>query len=193
MKPIGSDIDRVIRTSLMTYIPSYYQDSMVVDELLRVDSDELESLNSNVTDVINQFFVDTATWGLDTWEKICGIEIAPTGMTYEQRRSKIKGKLRGVGVVNATLIKNVAESFQNGEVSVEEKFNNYEVVITFIGSRGVPDDLDGIKKAVNDIIPAHLKTTFVLTYLSWSELEIKALTFNTEDTYTWNGLETAFL
>lgn len=193
MIPIGGTINRDIQKSMMRYIPNYYYDSFVVGEIIRVDAIELETLNSDIDDVLNQFFVETATWGLNIWEKIAGIPINPPGKTNDQRRSLIISKLRGIGVVNVTLIQNVAQSFTNGEVDVTDDPSTYSIKITFVGTRGQPDNIDGIKAAINAIIPAHIGATYVLTYLSWSELETNNLIFNTEDTYTWDGLEVAFL
>lgn len=191
MKPIGTNKERDIKTSLITYIPSYYYNSKVVEEIIKVDAGELELLNENVRDVLNQFFVERASWGLETWERIVGVPAGDEDLTLEQRRSIVKSKLRGLGAVTATMIKSVAESFENGEVDVTEKPENYEIIITFVGKRGIPNNLEGIKSAIYDIIPAHLGAKFILTYLYFDDLENNGLIWNVADTYEWDSLEVA--
>lgn len=338
MIPIGGSVNRDIKKSMWSYLPNYYSDSHVVDEILRVDADELETYNSDVVDMLNQFFIDTATWGLDHWEKICGLPINPKNKTYDQRRSIVKGKIRGIGVVNVAFVKNIAESFTNGEVDVTEYSKNminlatntftagyidntgatiatsgvtltqsptiitvdtsaagsgqdtnagivsdyielntsidhislssnpartgdvaylsltfydvnhnfivrnlsalnattlpdmavpsgakyvkwnirfhintniqispqlekgtvcttfeprydYTVGITFIGARGVPNDIQSLEDALRNFIPAHLGINYIFTYVSWDQFEAHNYTFDNIDIMTWDSVE----
>jgi hypothetical protein len=188
MKLIGSDYERKLNTILMDYLPRYYQDSKAMMEIMKIDAAELESLNAATLDVFDQFFINKATWGLDNWEKI--LNITPSDRSYAQRRSVIISRLRGTGVVTAALIKNVAESFLNGEVQVTEVFSNYEILVKFIGTRGIPDDLEGLRKSIRDIVPAHLGIQFIITYLAFIELDNQI--WRDIDLLTWSELETKF-
>ncbi|AZU64884.1 phage portal protein [Neobacillus mesonae] len=165
---------------MFEYMPREYADYRESMAMVQAEAGEFEKLNDKVRDVLDQFFIDTATWGLANWERIFGI-VADESKPLEQRRSVIKSKLRGYGTVTAAFIKNVAESFENGAVDVVEDAANYTVKITFIDTRGVPGNLDDIKKALRDIIPAHLAISFEFTYLRWSEFDAK--------NYTWSTLE----
>ncbi|UKS30145.1 YmfQ family protein [Paenibacillus sp. HWE-109] len=179
-----------IRQSMSGYLPNYYEGSRIVGNLLNVEGAEVASLNANVADVLAQFYVDTATWGLANWERICGL---PTDglKPIEQRRSVIKSKLRGVGTVNAAMIKNVAEAYDNGEVRVTEDNAHYTVSITFISNHGVPANLADIQAALREIVPAHLAINFAFTYMTWSALDAHAFTWGTlsANNYTWAQFE----
>lgn len=186
MRPIGSDFDRDIKKALATYMPKYYEKSKVVSEIVRVDSEELELLHLNFQDVLDQFSLDTATWGLVVWEKNLGVPINPQGKDYETRRSILKSKLRGVGVVNTELIKSVAESFSNGSVAIQDLGGTIKV--TFVGKLGIPAAMEDIKIAINDIMPAHLVIQYVFTYITWERFDFYNLTWSQWDAknLTWD-------
>lgn len=191
------ELERPIRKDMFDYLPKYYalmdaHDSSpgIVNNLLHQEAVEIINLNLQIKDVLRQFFIDHATWGLARWEAICGIPI-DENKPEEQRRSVIKSKIRGAGTVTLAVIKNVADSFQNGEIKVEENFADYEVVITFIGKRGVPPNENDVRAALREIVPAHLNLKFQYTYLLWNELDFAQLTWDELDALnmTWDELE----
>ncbi|WP_276318879.1 YmfQ family protein [Longirhabdus pacifica] len=177
---------------MLDYLPRYYQDARIPQNIVNLEAEEVQQLNDAVQDVLDQFFVSTATWGLEHWERICDI---PTDnfKPVQERRSVIESKLRGVGTVNADLIKTVAKAYVNGEVEITENQKLYQINITFVGQRGVPSNLADIQNAINEIVPAHLQTTFTFTYLPWSELEGYKTTYNDIKAYQWGELQTMFL
>jgi hypothetical protein len=147
------------------YLPRYYSDSRIVGNILDRESFEFTGLNTEITSVLNQFFIDTAdSDGLARWEKICGITTDVT-KPLDQRASVVKSKVRGIGTVTITLIKSVADAYTNGDVDVTENNSNYEVIITFTSKLGVPPNFQDAQDSLREIIPAHLGITFRLKYL----------------------------
>ncbi|WP_028553157.1 putative phage tail protein [Paenibacillus sp. UNC451MF] len=181
----------LVRMSMADYMPNYYRDSLVVDNLLDREASFIAHINTEMNEVLAQFYIDTATWGLTHWERICGIRTDST-KPNDQRRSVIKSKLRGIGTVTAKLIKDVAEAYVNGEVEVTENNTLYHITITFISTRGIPANLDDIQASLRMIIPAHIGINFEFTYLSWQELNALDWTWDDLDARkpTWNELET---
>lgn len=171
-------------------LPRYYAESKVVDNLTKREANEISQLYAAVQDLINQFFVDTASWGLRRWEEVCGIPYE-SGKPDDQRKSVIKTKLRGAGTITLDVIKSVADSYENGEIMLEENFANYEVIITFIGKRGIPGNVNDLRTALRDIVPAHLNITFEYTYLRWEELDAAALSWDQLEALnmSWDELE----
>lgn len=150
-------------------MPKYYEEGRISRNIIERQAKEFADLDAAIKDVLDQYFIDTATWGLAKWEAVCGI---PTDETkpLDQRRSVIKSKLRGIGTVTVEMIKNVAEAYLNGEVDVTNNYANYEVIVTFIGKIGIPPNLDDIKNALREIIPAHLGITYKFRYLLIKEI-----------------------
>ncbi|WP_058710545.1 putative phage tail protein [Paenibacillus jamilae] len=112
-------MSRDIRKELTDYMPRYYADSKVVKSILDPEAVEFEKLSVAMTDVLDQMFISSATWGLDRWEKLAQIPVDHT-KTYEQRREVLKARIRGIGTVRIELIKDLAIAYSNGEVEVNE-------------------------------------------------------------------------
>lgn len=182
--------DDQIRKDVIDYVPRWYEQFPEVIEILDARAEEFIKLNTEIKDVLDQFFVNRATWGLDAWEKVFGITHSEP-RSYEERRSVIKSHMRGAGTTTLTMIKSVAESYDGGEVEVENDPENYVVTITFIGTRGVPSNLSDTERALREIIPAHLAIEFKFTYLNWNELDIANLTWDELDALnlTWDEFE----
>ncbi|MGM0973421.1 MAG: YmfQ family protein [Bacillota bacterium] len=183
-------INRDINQSMYDYLPKYYEDVPEVRAIIDTESAAFEQLHVDINDVLAQFFVDTATWGLSKWEIFLGIPVDES-KPVNQRRELLKSKLRGIGTVTVDLIKNVAESYSNGEVSVTESPATYTITVKFIGKRGVPESMTDIQNALREIIPAHLAVAFEFTFLRWDELDAKAHTWDALDgmLMTWDEFE----
>lgn len=178
------------RREMVDAVPLYYHDNYIARNILEREADGIAAANAAIYDVLAQFYVDTATWGLADWERVLGLRSTPS-MSDEDRRANIKAKLRGIGTVTVELIKNVAESYIGGDVDVAEDFAGYTVTITFIGERGIPERLDDVKAALRAIIPAHLAISYKFTYITWAELDALGWTWADVDAanYTWAEFE----
>ena len=58
--------------SLINKLPSFY-DNDITKPIQDSLSFEANSINDEVENTLNQFFVDSATYGLDKWESMLGI------------------------------------------------------------------------------------------------------------------------
>lgn len=156
-------MNRNIERDMYDYMPKIYEDLRESRAIVTTESVEFRAYADSVSDVLAQFYVNTATWGLADWERRVGI-VPDEGKPIDQRRSVIKSKLRGAGVVTKSLIKNVAESYSNGEVDVAEDADNFEITITFVGTFGVPPNMDDLSRVLRSILPAHLRVLFKFKY-----------------------------
>ncbi|WP_231701918.1 YmfQ family protein [Crassaminicella thermophila] len=156
-------------SKLMQYLPNYYRTSKVMTNITDVYDIELQEFQTKLDNTLNQFFVDLADASLERWEKELGISVNKN-KDIKYRRSVIKSKIRGQGTITINLIKNVAESYSNGEVEVTENNSNYSFTITFVGTKGIPPNMDDLKNAIEDIKPAHLGFTFEYTYNTYQYL-----------------------
>ncbi|MCQ5366081.1 YmfQ family protein [Anoxybacillus salavatliensis] len=149
---------------LFQYLPNYYDNIREFQELISAEEEEIGLLQNDIDELLEQFHIDTATWGLSYWERICGIPVDES-KPIDQRRSVIKSELRGIGTVTVELVKNVAEAYYNGQVEVTEQPSIYTVKIKFVSKLGVPPNLADIQNALREIIPAHLAINFEFSYL----------------------------
>lgn len=130
---------------------------------------ETDALRADLRDLLDQCNVQTATWGLDLWEKQLGL-LTEAGKDLSYRRSRILSKLRGTGTVTVAMVKNMAESYVNGEVEVLEYPSRYHFDVKFVGLRGIPPNMDDLTAALEEIKPAHLTYAYIYVYNTHAEL-----------------------
>lgn len=172
---------------LLEYLPSYYKDSKVFAELLKAFTGEINKNNYAIYDLENQLFIDTATWGLNIWEREFSIK-TDISKSLPERREVIKAKMRGSGTCTIEMIKNTALAYTNAETEVIEDNPNYTFIIKFINIKGVPPDIDSFKNTIESIKPAHIDYKLEYRYTTWGEL--KKSTWGELKKHTWAELRT---
>ncbi|WP_245640062.1 putative phage tail protein [Paenibacillus dakarensis] len=165
-----------IALDMLDYAPDYYREIDAATNIIDREAEEFARLNASIDDVLAQFYIETATWGLTRWERIFGLATDQT-KTYGQRREILLSRLRGVGAVSADLIENVASAYSNGDVAVTSKTAEYTIVITFVSTMGVPEQIAELKAAVRDITPAHLAIDYVFRFYTYAELAAGGRTY----------------
>lgn len=174
-------------SDLIGQLPRYYRDSPQVAELERVLGVQTGALSAAHADTLAQLFVDGATWGLDLWEQWTGLPTDPS-RPYAYRRSRITSKLRGQGTTTLGMIRDVAESFSNGEVEIDEQAAEYTIVIRFVSELGVPPNISDLMDTVNEIKPAHLAVRYEYLYRTWGQLAATGMTWGQVGQYTWGEI-----
>ena len=175
---------------MLSYLPPYYETSRVMRSILQAEGAEFDKLREALDETLNQFFVNTATWGLDQWEEELGLPITPDQLDAE-RRDKIISRLRGYGTATIYIVKNVAESYDKGAIDIVEDHAAYTITVHFVDTTGVPPNLDDLKAAVRAVVPAHLDILYEFNYFLWQELDSKNWTWDQLDALalTWDALE----
>ena len=168
---------------LMSYLPFYWKDIKEMIELQEVLGVEVKDLQAKLKDLFSQCFIETATWGLDIWERELDLK-TDLSLSYEHRREMIKAKLRGSSTTTKEMIASVAKAFSNGEVEVIEHNEKYFFDIKFIGTRGIPANMTGLKSILEEIKPAHLGINYVFTFATWGE--VKKKTWGDLKKITWD-------
>lgn len=167
---------------LMRYLPQYWQDIEQMKALQKTLGIEAGLLWPMLDDLLNQFYIETATWGLDHWETVFGLAI-DRNKSYEYRRERVKSKIRGAGTATKQMVINIASAFAGGEAEVIEYPKESRFVIKFVGLKGIPPNIAGLTAAIEEIKPAHLAFTFEYTYNYWDALQGKV--WNDFVTLTW--------
>jgi hypothetical protein len=166
-----------IRQAMEDYLPRYYVEFNIAVNILDQEAAEITQLNYDINDVLAQFFIDTATWGLARWESIFGLSTDVT-KPIEERRSVIKSRMRGTGTVTIAMIKSVVEAYDQGAVEVTEQPGLYQVTIKFVETIGALPNINDLKRAIREILPAHLEAKYEYRYLLIREIH-GVMTINT--------------
>lgn len=163
---------------LARYSPPFMAELREMAQIYRTQGYEVGYLEYVFQDIMLQFFVTTATWGLTRWETEFGVT-TNMSLSYEQRREILKAKIRGQGTTTIAMIREVAAAFSGGEVEVIEDNPNNRFIVQFVGIKGIPRNMNAFISMLEDIKPAHLVYEFQYRYTIWKEMQ----------TYTWGGLK----
>lgn len=147
--------------SLINKLPSFY-DNNITRPMQDSFSIEANLINNEVTNMLNQFFVDTATYGLDKWEKMLGI--SKNNFDFLTRRENVRAKMRSKGTTTFTMIKNLCEAYSNGIVEINVDHSNYSFEIVFVSTIGVPLSFEELDRVINEIKPCHLAHSYKFNY-----------------------------
>lgn len=170
---------------LIARYPAFFAGSAEFRDIQAALEPEVLALWTARDSVLDQLCVETATWGLKYWEQTLGIAVEET-KDIAFRRSRIRAKLRGAGVTTVAMIQNVAESFSNGDVSVTEYPSLFKLEIKFVGTLGIPPNMDDLTNALLEIMPAHLEWDYVYIFNTWAAAS--ALTWGRAASLTWQQL-----
>ena len=143
-------------------------DNPITKPIIDVLEIEENILNECIESTLNQFYVDSATYGLDYWEKMLGI--SKNIFSIQTRRENIKAKMRSRGTTSIEVIKNICEAYSNGIVEINVDHNNYSFEIVFISTIGVPLSFEELDRVINEIKPCHLAHSYKFNYNTHSNL-----------------------
>ncbi|AIY79865.1 DUF2313 domain-containing protein [Clostridium botulinum] len=131
---------------------------------------QVDSTNADIQDLINQCFIETATWGLDTWEKELGIQ-NNINYSYAIRRSRILAKLKGQGTTTIEAIKNICKSFVE-DVEVIEHNPQYYFQINLLSHSGFPSGFDTLYDSIREVKPSHLGVSYILRAITETDFRV---------------------
>ena len=121
-------------SDLIKKLPYFYVNE-ITKPIIDAEQIERDELFKEIKETLEQCFVSTATWGLDYWEDMLFISHIYS-KSYEERRSIIYAKMRGIGTTTVEVIRQIAMSFFEVEnVEVIEDNSNYRFNINLINTR----------------------------------------------------------
>lgn len=170
---------------LMAYLPAYYRESRQMVALQESLGSGLNEYRFRSDELLDQFFIRSATWGLQLWEAELGLSSDRTE-AYAWRREMLLAKLRGTGTTTKRMIREAAAAFSGGEVAVIDVPEESRFEIHFIGVKGIPANMAGFIQMLDEIKPAHLAYSFKYTYTVWDAL--KLLDWQQAGSLTWSDL-----
>lgn len=178
------------------YIPSELAEADPIKSILDAEGKESGQLNEDISETLDQFYINKASWGLTSWECFLGIQYDPQ-KSDELRKSVIKAKLNRNDTFTKDFVKKLALSYENGDVDVIEQNDKYEFLIIYKSVKGIPPNFQDFINAVNELKPAHLNFDWQLNYITWDafdsydktwdQWDALDLTANQLEVYSENG------
>ncbi len=161
-------------------------------ELTEAESKGLDDMDDALADMESNMSLsgttETNIARREAWFGVTPDEAKP----LEQRRAVLIAKLRGQGTTTPEFIRNVAASFQYGEVSVDETSAPYTVRIVFESVMGVPPNMSDFIAALEEVKPAHIVFNYTYKYNTWDDFEAFHHTWDEWEAIhvTWDELMT---
>lgn len=141
-------------SDILRYLPSFLAKDKVFKEIADDCSKEHEKIRLQIIDLAKQFFVSTATWGLDDWERVLAITTMKSD-SYSIRRNRILLKLQGCQTSTIDFMKTLINRYMTeyvGDIIEYNSENRFEIVVD-------SDKVISYKemiKAIDTYKPAHL-------------------------------------
>ena len=141
---------------LAEYLPAFVSQDKEINTLLATESKEHNRQRELLIDILKQFFVHSATWGLDHWEKVFAIYSKPNE-SYDLRRAKIYAKLQSKQISTVEFLTQLASKFFPSEADVEIKEVNSKNLFYLIANyTALDNDYFALRDAIEIYKPAHL-------------------------------------
>lgn len=142
------------KVDILKYLPAFLAKDPRFKATNDADSLEHDAIRIDLQDVIDQLYVESATWGIEKWEELVGID-ADDSSSIESRREAVLAKLRKPESVTEIFLTNLINRFisdKEGEIlSYPEE---YRIEILYHG--GTILDYSKLREAVRTYIPAHI-------------------------------------
>jgi hypothetical protein len=143
---------------LIDKLPFFYEECPITNTIQEGLSSEANILVDKVDSTINQLYVNSATWGLELWEKFAGIDKTSGNLT--DRRLRVIAKLTSKRTTTKQVFKELCKIYVD-DVDVDEIFEEYKVLISLTekSESDLPKEynLTEINNAIWEIKPAHLE------------------------------------
>ena len=172
IKPEAEDL-QPYKPDLMQYLPPYYENSAIMKAIHDAYSEEFGYIYFFLEDFVRQFLTPaTATWGLDHWDQLLGVNTKE--YPIEERRIILKNKLLMQPPFTVArlydMLRNTADN-----IYISEDYANYSFEVTLLMKDRLKVALNKIMEQIEEAKPAHLDYRIILGFLH--ELQA-ALAFN---------------
>ncbi|WP_289087410.1 putative phage tail protein [uncultured Veillonella sp.] len=139
---------------IMQYLPAFLSNSQQFKAANDADSKEHDTIRIDLQDVLDQFYVKSATWGLERWEELCGISIDKT-LSDSMRRNAIIAKLQNPGSVTEVFLTNLINRYIADKQGYIISYPcEYRIEVLYHG--GQITDYEKLRTAISTYIPAHI-------------------------------------
>ena len=142
---------RTYKVDVLRYLPKFLSKDSTFKATQDSLSEEHEKQRLLIIDICRQLFVESATWGLDDWERVYGLE--NKHLSIDQRRNLLLVKMRGAQTITEEKLQEIVNLVyppKNAVVKENTGANTFKVIIDTI------DALDEIRRVVEIYKPAHL-------------------------------------
>ncbi len=147
------------KVNILNYLPYFLSKDARFKALNLSDSEEQERLRLAVQDLLNQLFIDTATWSLKLWEEFCGIATDEKA-DYKSRRGRVLDILNGKQTVTFEFITKLINRYVVDKSGfIIPHYDQYYVDVMVPDSK--VSSFSELEKMLRIYMPAHLGWKYI--------------------------------
>lgn len=155
---------------IIEYLPGNYRSSPETVEFEDALNKQAEILAQSRAELMDELNIDTATFTLPIWEMAYGVPYV-AAKTQQERRDRVKAKMRGRYTATADTIINTAKAYTSETVQLIQHYAEYYFTLVFGGSAVQVEDL---REVMEEIKPAHLACVIQLLIQSRATVYVAA-------------------
>lgn len=155
---------------ILRYLPEFLAKDKAFKATNDADSREHETIRIDLQKLLDQFFIESATYGLEEWEDLVGIKTDET-KSLESRRDAVIAKLQNPESVTETFLTNLINRYiADKEGYIISYPSEYRIEVLYHGGQVL--DYESLRKSINTYIPAHIG--YKLVTITNGSLEVYA-------------------
>ena len=143
---------------LIDKLPFFYEECPVTNTIQNGLNSEKDNLINKTNSTVDQLYINSATWGLELWEKFVGINKSSGSLT--DRRLRVITKLTAKRTTTKKVFEELCKVYVD-DVKINEIFEEYKILISLTekSESDLPKEynLTEINNAIWEIKPAHLE------------------------------------
>lgn len=167
-------------------LPGYYQKSEVVKAVYAAVGNALDKLDEELKRQIDSLYI-TTTEDFSRHEKDVGLSAVTADNATKV--SRVIARLQGSDLLTPGRLKSLVYDFVKTGCTIREDFAQYTVYVTFSGRTGIPYNIEPLKAAVDEVVPAHIKISYIYIKNTWADIRKKFGTWGNMRSYTWDGVQ----
>lgn len=135
-------------------LPRYYDDSPEVDAIMTAEAAQIDKMRQRARELTDQFYVRSATHGLDDWERVLGLPPRPNS-SLNFRRNRILARLNGTAPAT---VKYLTDTVNVHVADKSARVVEYNGEYRFEAEIPVENTIDteAIRRDIEEVKPAHL-------------------------------------
>ena len=165
---LNMDWLRQNKVNILKYLPEFLSTDENFKSVADTCSGKHELMRQQLQDIFQQFFIETATWGLSYWENM--LAITPNvSDSYSQRRKRILLRLQSNQTSTVEYMTTLAKRYYStaATVRIEEDPTNYAFRLI---ADAVSYDPAGLIEAIETYKPAHL--ALIIVHFFYADLAL---------------------
>lgn len=152
-------------------VPPFVAQMMEIAQLFTAEQPELDRMEADLSELLRQFYIKTATYSLDMWENEFGLE-RNTSLTLMQRRARVLGKLNSNPPATVKMLENlVLQVMGANAVTIVEHYEKYSFTV-YVNTDYLVETFSIANEAVRLARPAHLSYKFINRLIRKAESKI---------------------